>query len=562
MRTKRRTSAVRATLVALVLVASADAQSRSDREKMHAQQQVVAAEAALSAAVNDGAATLAPALYHEALTRLEYARQNWNASKSDVRRMATLRAVEAVHAARAAEAQAELVTLNNDIRALRTSMASASGSARAVTLYDPPATISRGTTSMDHVITAQNALRSARAAGGESVAPTLLENAEQTLETARRLAENDKQSETADHLAYVAEMTARRAELNARANAAQPIAVTLREEQALLPTTPPARPATVVITGVDREARMAAERDLRMLQERYEAELREGRMSRAEIDALRRQVDEQSAALRALQERERATESARLNEIETLENALLRERSDGRLTAEALAEREAELRRQRNELEQLRLARQESERTLAQMEQARMAALAEAERLREQAAQQANELRDQVEVERARTAETEARLLAAREELARREALNQQRIAAMQQALAALAKTRTTERGFIVTLPGLFFDSGRSALKAGARNTLTKIADQLRISPDLRIAIEGHTDSVGGEQMNQALSERRAAAVRDYLVSRGFPADRMTMTGLGETAPVANNDTAAGRQQNRRVELIITQQID
>ena len=129
----------------------------------------------------------------------------------------------------------------------------------------------------------------------------------------------------------------------------------------------------------------------------------------------------------------------------------------------------------------------------------------------------------------------------------------------MQAELAKLAQTRTTERGFIVTLPGLFFDTGKSALKAGARNTLSRIADQLRINDQLTITIEGHTDSVGSDASNQALSERRAAAVRDYRVSRNVPAGRMTVTGLGETTPVATNDTAAGRQQNRRVELVIAQ---
>jgi outer membrane protein OmpA-like peptidoglycan-associated protein len=96
-------------------------------------------------------------------------------------------------------------------------------------------------------------------------------------------------------------------------------------------------------------------------------------------------------------------------------------------------------------------------------------------------------------------------------------------------------------------------------LKVGARNTLARIADQLRINDQLAVTIEGHTDSVGSDATNQVLSEKRAAAVRDYLVSRGIATDRMTVTGLGETTPVATNDTAAGRQQNRRVELIIGQ---
>ena len=557
MKTLTNTAAVLCMALALAVAAPADAQSRTDREKTAAQQEVTAAESALASAEAAGAAKLAPALYDEARTRLEIARRDWNSSKRETRYDATLRAIEAGHAARAAEAQAALVAANNEIRTLRNEITGAGGTPVAVTLYDPPASLSRGATSTDRVIIAENALSVARGAGGESVAPTLLQHAETTLKTARNLASRDTQSPTADHLAFVAEMLARRAELMARTNAITPRLPGLREERTRLVTTYPQ--PQVVFDDSNREARIAAERDLDVVQRRYEAALREGRLSREEVDALRRQVDEQSAALRTLQERERAAETSRANEIQALESSLERERSEGRLTAEALARREEELRRQRDELDRLRREREESERVRLEAERVRTAALAEAERVRVESAQQSAELRTQVEAERTRAEQTEAQLAQAREELARRDAANQQRIAAMQAELAKLAETRTSERGFIVTLPGLFFDSGKSALKAGARNALGKIADQLRANADLRIAIEGHTDSVGSDALNQALSDKRAAAVRDYLVSRGLPADRMTTSGLGETAPVATNDTAAGRQQNRRVELIITQ---
>ncbi len=563
-------------LLALLVVAPAGAQSRSDREKIAAQKELTGAESAVTAAEAAGAPALAPALYEEARARLEITRRDWNSNASDARNAAALRGAEAAHAARAAEAQATLVAANNEIRALRTAITGAGGNPAAVTLYDPPANLSRGATSTDRVIIAENALRVARAAGGESVAPTLLLHAEQILKTARSLANGQDQSATADHLAFLAEMLSRRAEFMARSNAITPLLPALREERAQLTATVPQ--PLVMISGADRVARLAAERDLDVVQRRYEAALREGRLSQAEIDALRNQVDEQSAALRGIQERERAAEASRANEIQALETTLARERSEGQLTTEALARREEEFRRQREELDRLRLEREESERVRVEADRLRAAALADAERLRAdaerlrgeataeadrvraEAAQQSAQLRDQVELERTRATQTEAQLAQAREELSRRDAVNQQRITTMQQELAKLAETRTSERGFIVTLPGLFFDSGKSVLKAGARNALAKIADQLRTSPDLRIAIEGHTDSVGTDALNQALSDKRAAAVRDYLVSRGLPADRMTMTGLGETAPVATNDTAAGRQQNRRVELIITQQ--
>ena len=309
----------------------------------------------------------------------------------------------------------------------------------------------------------------------------------------------------------------------------------------------------------DRAARLQAEQTLNTLVNEYQTALAEKGAASVEVEQLRRQVEDQSMALRAIQERERQSEASLGNQIRDLERALERERSEGRLNADTLAQREAELRRQREELQRLANERAESERRRIEAENLRANVLAEAERKRAEAEAQAEQLRRQIAAERSRTAETEAELARVREELARRDAANRQRIETMQQELAKLATTRTDERGLIVTLPGLFFDSGKSALKAGARNTLAKIADQLRINEETRVSVEGHTDSVGSDELNQTLSEKRAAAVRDYLVSRGVPAARITTRALGETAPVATNDTPAGRQQNRRVELVISQ---
>ena len=129
----------------------------------------------------------------------------------------------------------------------------------------------------------------------------------------------------------------------------------------------------------------------------------------------------------------------------------------------------------------------------------------------------------------------------------------------MQNELSKIASTHSDTRGLIVTLASSLFDTGKSTLKPGAKSTLTRIAKQLQTNPDLHIAVEGHTDNVGTSASNQTLSEKRANAVRDYLVAQGVPSDRVTAAGRGEDAPVASNKTAAGRQQNRRVELIITQ---
>jgi outer membrane protein OmpA-like peptidoglycan-associated protein len=130
----------------------------------------------------------------------------------------------------------------------------------------------------------------------------------------------------------------------------------------------------------------------------------------------------------------------------------------------------------------------------------------------------------------------------------------------MENELARIAATHHEARGLIVTLSsGVFFDSGKSSLKKGAQTTLTRIAEQLKRDPTLKITVEGHTDNIGSAAKNQMISEKRAEAVLEFLVSAGVPPDRVTAVGKGDTQPLATNKTAAGRQQNRRVELIITQ---
>lgn len=591
-------------LIAVLLVATlANAQSATDREKAAVQSQLTSAEAALASARASGAETLATDLYDEAMRRLQFARANWGNDDRDTRRVAGLRAVEAGYAAAAAEAQAQLAGANSEVRSLRTEIGTFGGTAAELALYDPPARRVPGATSLDRVIVAENAVTAARAAGGDRVAAADLERAESILGTARIVAKAHKQSDTADHLAFVAEMMALRANFLARRNVVAERLPELRTQRTRLAQQAADRRAeqeqarrleaerqaaelrnqlasqaatqaeldrlreqlaasdAQLRTQVqqDRDARIAAERALDDVRQRYAAALAEQGTSDVELENLRRQVEDQSLTLRTIQERERANQTSLENQIGSLENSLERERNEGRLNAETLAQRENELRAQRDELARLRSEREESERRRAEAETARTAAIQEAERRRADAEAQAESLRQQIAAERTRALETEAELARAREELARRDNISQERIATMQQELAKLAETRTTERGFIVTLPGLFFDTGKSVLKAGARNTLSRIAEQLKINDQLSVTIEGHTDSVGSDASNQKLSEKRAAAVRDYLASRGIPASRMTATGLGETTPVATNDTAAGRQQNRRVELVIAQ---
>jgi outer membrane protein OmpA-like peptidoglycan-associated protein len=122
----------------------------------------------------------------------------------------------------------------------------------------------------------------------------------------------------------------------------------------------------------------------------------------------------------------------------------------------------------------------------------------------------------------------------------------------------AILATRDTARGLVVNLSDVLFDTGKYTLRPLAREKLAKISGIVLAYPDLKLAIEGNTDSVGSDAMNQVLSEKRASSVMNYLAAQNIPAASMTSQGFGKTQPVASNNTAEGRQQNRRVELIVS----
>jgi outer membrane protein OmpA-like peptidoglycan-associated protein len=124
--------------------------------------------------------------------------------------------------------------------------------------------------------------------------------------------------------------------------------------------------------------------------------------------------------------------------------------------------------------------------------------------------------------------------------------------------LNVILATRDTARGLIVNMSDVLFDFNQSSLKPGAREKLAKISGILLAYPSLHVSVEGHTDSVGTDEYNQTLSEKRAGAVRDYLTTNGINQANVAAVGMGKADPVASNDTAAGRQQNRRVEMVVS----
>jgi outer membrane protein OmpA-like peptidoglycan-associated protein len=122
----------------------------------------------------------------------------------------------------------------------------------------------------------------------------------------------------------------------------------------------------------------------------------------------------------------------------------------------------------------------------------------------------------------------------------------------------AILQTRDTARGLIVNMSDVLFDTGKFSLRPLAREKLAKVAGIVSGHPGLSLEVDGYTDSVGGDAYNQRLSEQRGESVRNYLTQEGMAASSVTSKGFGKTQPVASNETAAGRQQNRRVEIVIS----
>jgi outer membrane protein OmpA-like peptidoglycan-associated protein len=225
--------------------------------------------------------------------------------------------------------------------------------------------------------------------------------------------------------------------------------------------------------------------------------------------------------------------------------------------AKARADAEAEARRRADAEEaqkQAEAAKAEAEKMKAEAEQA----AAEASRQTEEAEKAKAEAVAQQQALAAETAK--AQQAAAQSEQMRQQAEKEKqelRTRLLQQLNTILA-TRDTARGLIANMSDVLFKSGSFELLPGARERLAKISGIVLAYPSLHLQVEGHTDSVGGDDYNQQLSEHRAEAVRDYLVQQGISAASIEAKGFGKTEPIASNETAEGRQQNRRVELVLS----
>jgi outer membrane protein OmpA-like peptidoglycan-associated protein len=260
----------------------------------------------------------------------------------------------------------------------------------------------------------------------------------------------------------------------------------------------------------------------------------------ARVVALKRELQEeqdqerQAGIARENAEKERA-ESAR---IKADEEARRRDQAEMERAAAEKSKAEAEAATQ-----QALIERQQAEAAKHEADVARQAALAEQQKLADEA-------------DKARAAAAESDRL--------REKAEQDQAQLRQQLLQQfnlILQTRDTARGLIVNMSDVLFDVNKYTLRPGAREKLAKVAGIVLSHPGLRIEVEGHTDSTGGDEYNMKLSEDRANAVRAYLVGEGLNSDSLAAKGFGKTMPVADNATSAGRQANRRVELVVSGEI-
>jgi len=282
--------------------------------------------------------------------------------------------------------------------------------------------------------------------------------------------------------------------------------------------------------------------------------------SRKEIVSLARQAAQSSEDARALtaerveQERiatERATAAAAAKA--QAEEKAAAEAAEAKRIADAEARRQAEL-----------AAANEAQIKAEARRQAELAAAKQAQ-IRAEAA--ANEARMKAEAEIANAkARAEADALRAKEAAAKADAERARQVAASLRAqlldqFNRILETRDTPRGIIITMADVLFDTGKYEVRPSTREQLAKLSGILLAHPGLNLEVEGYTDSTGGDEFNQRLSEQRASTVRDYLVGQGLASTSVTATGFGKAMPVASNDTAAGRQKNRRVELVVSGEV-
>jgi outer membrane protein OmpA-like peptidoglycan-associated protein len=373
---------------------------------------------------------------------------------------------------------------------------------------------------------ARNAVSIARTIGAATFATDSFQKAEKSLAAAEAY-----QARKAGKKPVI--MTSREAVQTAED--ARAIAVKRQEELAL---------SVERQSALDREnraesARVAAQAETDRVSR--EAELARVK-AQAEAERLTNEKNAQAAASATAAEQARLASAAATAKANAEADRLRMENEARANTAKAEADR---LRMENDSI--ANTAKAEADRLRMESDARAIAAKAEADRLQRESDTQ--------------RAASQAALDAAAKQVAE---LETQKSALRGQLLAqfnAILQTQDTARGLIVNMSDVLFDTAKSTLRPLAREKLAKVAGIVSGHPGLRLEVEGHTDSVGSDEYNQKLSEERGGAVRDYLTGQGMADGSVTSKGLGENQPVATNDSAKGRQQNRRVELVISGEV-
>jgi outer membrane protein OmpA-like peptidoglycan-associated protein len=276
-----------------------------------------------------------------------------------------------------------------------------------------------------------------------------------------------------------------------------------------------------------------------------------------------RQKQNKAAVEAAAKEATETAEEARLMAVkqkaeDEAQAAAAAREAKARADAEAEAKRRADAEVARAQAEKARADAEQAKAEAERMKQEAVAAAQEASRQKEEAEKAKAEAVAQQQVLAAET--DKARAAAAQSDSLRQQAEKekQELRARLLQQLNSILATRDSARGLIANMSDVLFRSGSFELLPGARERLAKVSGIVLAYPSLHVAVEGHTDSVGSDQYNQDLSEHRAQAVRDYFVQQGIPSSAVEARGFGKSEPIASNDSAEGRQQNRRVELVLS----
>jgi outer membrane protein OmpA-like peptidoglycan-associated protein len=307
--------------------------------------------------------------------------------------------------------------------------------------------------------------------------------------------------------------------------------------------------------GAERYANDSFQKAQQLLESAEDAQ--KHKAARKEVDMTAREAvqtaqDARTITLKRLDEERQEAERRAAEAREALAKQQAEEAEKAKLEAQLAEEKAAREKAEAEAAREAALAQEQAAQKAAEIAAQQKAAAEAAAAQTAQQAAQAAELAAQQKA--AADAETERARQAAAQAEAEKVELRKQLLAQ----LSSILQTRDSARGLIVNMSDVLFDTGSYTLKPGAREKLAKISGILLAYPSLKIQVEGHTDSVGGDDYNQRLSEQRAQSVREYLVDQMVSADSVTAFGFGKSKPVATNDTPEGRQQNRRVELVVS----